>query len=68
MSDEASNSSTALDNVASSAEKAKRSIAGFDKLNILTKADTTATDTTQSGSTTVNNGSVTSTVSKKLTA
>ena len=65
LSDEASNSSTALDNVASSAEKAKRSIAGFDKLNILTKADTTATDTTQSGSTTVNNGSVTSTVSKK---
>lgn len=65
LSDEASNSSTALDNVASSAEKAKRSIAGFDKLNILTKTDTTATDTTQSGSTTVNNGSVTSTVSKK---
>ena len=65
LSDKASNSSTALDNVASSAEKAKRSIAGFDKLNILTKTDTTATDTTQSGSTTVNNGSVTSTVSKK---
>ena len=65
LSDEASNSSTALDNVASSAEKAKRSIAGFDKLNILTKTDTTATDTTQSSSTTVNNGSVTSTVSKK---
>ena len=65
LSDEASNSSAALDNVASSAEKAKRSIAGFDKLNILTKADTTATDTTQRGSTTVNNGSVTSTVSKK---
>lgn len=65
LSDEAESGSNSLESVADSAEKAKNSVAGFDKLNILTKTDTTATDTTQSGSTTVNNGSVTSTVSKK---
>ena len=37
---EANSSASALDSVAESAEKAKRSVAGFDKLNILTKDDT----------------------------
>ncbi|MCD8025362.1 MAG: hypothetical protein LUF33_00055 [Clostridiales bacterium] len=51
LSDEASTSSSALDSVADSAEKAKRSVAGFDKLNILTEqdtSDTSASDTTDS--------------------
>lgn len=45
--DEASNS---LDNVAKSSEKAKRSVAGFDKLNILSNDNSSSTDNTSSES------------------
>lgn len=40
---DANNGSAAIDNIADSAEKAKRSIAGFDKLNILSKNDSSST-------------------------
>lgn len=45
--DEASNS---LDNVAKSSEKAKRSVAGFDKLNVLSNDNSSNTDNTSSES------------------
>lgn len=40
ISEGATNSSQALDKVTDSAEKAKRSVAGFDKLNVLSKPET----------------------------
>lgn len=46
LTDEAENSTSALDGIADSAEKAKRSVAGFDKLNILSKPEKTETNST----------------------
>ena len=46
LTNEANNSSTALDSVADSAEKAKRSVAGFDKLNVLSNDNNSNTDNT----------------------
>lgn len=57
LTNEANNSSAALDSIADSAEKAKRSVAGFDKLNIITQDTTTATNTSSDDkSTAVSNG------------
>ncbi len=56
---DANNGSAAIDNIADSAEKAKRSIAGFDKLNILSKDDsssTTANNSNAESGTNVANG------------
>lgn len=50
LTDEASNSSDALDSVADSAEKAKKSVAGFDKLNVLSDNNSSASDGSLSGS------------------
>lgn len=56
LSDNANSSAEAFDNVTESAEKAKRSIAGFDKLNILTRTDkNTASSGTNSVTDKVNN-------------
>ena len=54
LTDEAENSSAAIDGVADSAEKAKRSIAGFDKLNVLSsnKTDESSDGTAASNSAT----------------
>ncbi|MCH5298008.1 MAG: hypothetical protein J1E85_10125, partial [Ruminococcus sp.] len=56
---DANNSAEALDNITESAEKAKRSVAGFDKLNIIsesTTGTTTANDLNTDNSTTTGNG------------
>lgn len=57
LTDEADSSSSALDNITESAEKAKRSVAGFDKLNIITQDTSTTTNASDSdNSTAVSNG------------
>lgn len=56
---EANSGSSALENVADSAEKAKRSIAGFDKLNVLSdnkSSSTTANNSNAESGTTIANG------------
>lgn len=57
LTNEANNSSAALDSVADSAEKAKKSVAGFDKLNVLSKDSKTETNSTTPATTTQNQSS-----------
>ncbi len=68
LTNEANNSSAALDSVADSAEKAKRSVAGFDKLNILSKeTKTETTSSTQPATqTTVGSNGLASSMSKSV--
>ena len=69
LTDEASNSSDALDSVADSAEKAKKSVAGFDKLNVLsqeTKTETNSTTPTTSTQKQSGGNNLTSTMSKSV--
>lgn len=69
LTNEANNSSAALDSVADSAEKAKKSIAGFDKLNILsqeTKTETNSTTPTTSTQTQSSGNNLTSAMSKSV--
>lgn len=57
LTNDANNSAAALDNITDSAEKAKRSVAGFDKLNIITQDTSTKTNASNNNdSTTVSNG------------
>lgn len=63
LTDTADDSSKSLDNVQKSSEKAKNSVAGFDKLNVITKSDsggsdTSASDTASSSGTSVANAVV----------
>lgn len=48
LTNEANNSSAALDSVADSAEKAKKSVAGFDKLNVLSNDNNSSSNNTSS--------------------
>lgn len=69
LTNEANNSSAALDSVADSAEKAKKSVAGFDKLNILSQESKTETNSsTPTSSTKIPSGSnsLTSAMSKAV--
>lgn len=69
LTNEANNSSAALDSVADSAEKAKKSVAGFDKLNVLSKDSKTETNSTTPATTTQNQSSgnnLTSAMSKSV--
>lgn len=69
LTNEANNSSAALDSVADSAEKAKKSVAGFDKLNVLSKDSKTETNSTTPTTTTQNQSSgnnLTSAMSKSV--
>lgn len=69
LTDEASNTSSALDSVADSAEKAKKSVAGFDKLNILsqeTKTETNSTTPTTSTQKQSSGNNLTSAMSKSV--
>lgn len=61
---EAEGSSSALDGIADSAEKAKRSIAGFDKLNIISenKTDSASNTPTSTATSNVSGSNVTSNV------
>lgn len=63
---EANESSSALDGVAVSAEKAKRSVAGFDKLNVLTKSETASSNEQSSVQTTSNGNTLASAMSKSV--
>lgn len=57
LTNDANNSAAALDNITESAEKAKRSVAGFDKLNIITQDTSTTTNVSDNdNSTAVSNG------------
>lgn len=69
LTNEANNSSAALDSVADSAERAKKSVAGFDKLNVLSKDSKTETNSTTPATTTQNQSSgnnLTSAMSKSV--
>lgn len=69
LTNEANNSSAALDSVADSAEKAKKSVAGFDKLNILsqeTKTETNSTTPTTSTQKQPGGNNLTSAMSKSV--
>lgn len=69
LTNEANNSSAALDSVADSAEKAKKSVAGFDKLNILsqeTKTETNSTTPTTSTQKQSSGNNLTSAMSKSV--
>lgn len=69
LTNEANNSSAALDSIADSAEKAKRSVAGFDKLNILsqeTKTETNSTTPTTSAQNQSSGNGLTSAMSKSV--
>lgn len=69
LTNEANNSSAALDSVADSAEKAKKSVAGFDKLNILsqeTKTETNSTTPTTSTQNQSNGNNLTSAMAKSV--
>lgn len=69
LTNEANNSSVALDSVADSAEKAKKSVAGFDKLNILsqeTKTETNSTTPTTSTQNKSNGNNLTSAMTKSV--
>ena len=69
LTNEANNSSAALDSVAESAEKAKKSVAGFDKLNILsqeTKTETNSTTPTTSTQKQSGGNNLTSVMSKSV--
>ena len=66
LTDEANASSSALDGVAVSAEKAKRSVAGFDKLNVLTKSETDSSNEQSSVQTTSNGNTLASAMSKSV--
>lgn len=66
LTDEANASSSALDAVAVSAEKAKRSVAGFDKLNVLTKSETASSNEQSSVQTTSNGNTLASAMSKSV--
>lgn len=61
---EADSSSESLDNVANSAEKAKGSVAGFDKLNVLSKNDSSSSS--DGASTDLSSGIVNSSVSNTV--
>lgn len=63
LTNEATESSNALDNITESAEKAKRSVAGFDKLNILSSADKTKTTVNDSSGTQSNSNNLANSMS-----
>ncbi len=69
LTNEANNSSAALDSVADSAEKAKKSVAGFDKLNVLSQESKTETNSStpmSSTKTPSGSNSLTSAMSKAV--
>lgn len=64
LTDKAKSGSNSLESVADSAEKARNSVAGFDKLNVITKSDSGGSDTSASSTSASNGTSVANTVVK----
>lgn len=66
LTDTADDSSKSLDNVQKSSEKAKRSVAGFDKLNVLSSSDSSSSKSDTSSSKSSSGGSSGRAVAKNV--
>lgn len=66
LTDTADDSSKSLDNVQKSSEKAKRSVAGFDKLNVLSSSDSSSSKSDTSSSKSSSGGSSGGAVAKNV--